>query len=206
MLRRLRSPEASSRGSSSVIFSCVISSSSCDGTLFIGFPMAFCLSKSLVFSSSKPKSSSPRFHSSHLFVPLAQFPGSSSTAYMNDATFEPVVRTWVTRRICRLVSSDWIPPPLPCVRDSGSLQVGHHRYFAFTGKLNAPLTGNPISASRPIFHPLMCFWVICNAPGHDSTLNAVTKWCSDSSISSDCKLHILEKNPNAAAIFTVALE
>ena len=79
----------------------------------------------------------------------------------------------------------------------------HTRDFAFTGKLYASLTGNPISASRPTFYPLMCFWVNCNAPRYDSTLNAVTKWCSDSSISSDCKLHILEKNPNAVAIFTV---
>ena len=60
MHRRLRSPEASSRGSSFIIFSCVISFSSGSGTLLIGFPMAFCLSKSLVFSSPKLKSSSPQ--------------------------------------------------------------------------------------------------------------------------------------------------
>ena len=79
MLRRLRSPEASSRGSSSIIFSCVISFSSGAGTLVIGFPMAFCLSKSLVFSSPSSRVLLPRSHSSHLFVPLAPFPGSSVT-------------------------------------------------------------------------------------------------------------------------------
>ena len=56
MLRRLRSPEASSRGFNSIIFSCNVSFSSCAGTLIIGFPMVFCLSKSLV----KLKSSSPQ--------------------------------------------------------------------------------------------------------------------------------------------------
>ena len=62
MLRRLRTPEASSRGSNSIIFSCVISFSSWAGALFIGFPIVFCLSKSLVFSPSKLKSSSPQIY------------------------------------------------------------------------------------------------------------------------------------------------
>ena len=49
-----------SRGSSSIIFSCVTSFSSRAGVLFIGFPIVFCLLKSLVFSPSRLKSSSPQ--------------------------------------------------------------------------------------------------------------------------------------------------
>ena len=58
---------------------------------------------------------------SHRFVSLVQFPGSSSTAYVNDATFELVVGTWVPRRLCLLISSGWIPLPSPCAMDRGSL-------------------------------------------------------------------------------------
>ena len=110
---------ASSRGSSSIIFSCVTSFSSRTGVLFIGFPIVFCLSKSLVFSPSRLKRSYPRSHSSYLFVAPVQSPGSSSTVCLSDATFEPGVRTWVPRRLCQLVSSGWIPPPLPRVVESG---------------------------------------------------------------------------------------
>ena len=81
-----------------------------------------------------------------------------------------------------------------------------HRTSGFiSNTFEASLMGNPISASSPTFQLLMCFWVTCNTPGHDSTLNAVTKWCSDSSLSSDWRLHILEKNPRAVARFTVVL-
>ena len=62
----------------------------------------------------------PRFHSSHFSLPLAPFPGSSSTVCGDDATFEPAVRTWVQRRPYPLVSFGWIPPPLPCAMDNGS--------------------------------------------------------------------------------------
>ena len=55
-----------------------------------------------------------------LFVPLAPLPVSFSTACVNDATFETVVRIWKPKRPCPLVSFGWIPPPLPCVMDSGS--------------------------------------------------------------------------------------
>ena len=82
------------------------------------FPIVFCLIKSLVFSPSKLKSSSPRSHSSILSGPPVQLLGSFSIICASDATFEPGLRTWVSRRLCRLVSSDWITPLLPCVMDS----------------------------------------------------------------------------------------
>ena len=113
------SPEASNKGSNSIIFSCVTSFSFMAGALFIAFPIVFRLSKSLVFSLSKLKSSHPRSHSSSLFDPLAHLPGSSSTVYVIDATFEPGVHIWVSRRLCQLFSSDWTPPPSPCVIGSG---------------------------------------------------------------------------------------
>ena len=119
ILQRLRSPKACSRGSSSIIFLCVTSFSSRAAVLFIGLPIMYCLSKSLVFSPFRPKVLPPRSHSSYLFVLPVQFPGSLSTFCASDATFKAGVRTWVPRRLCRLVSSGWIPPPLPCVMDSG---------------------------------------------------------------------------------------
>ena len=101
MLRRLRSPK-----------NCVL-------PLFIGFPIIFCLTRSLVFSPSKPRSSSPRFHSSLLSIPSAPFPGSFSIVCVRDATFEPILRTWAPRRLCLLTPSGWIPPLLPCAVGSG---------------------------------------------------------------------------------------
>ena len=91
--------------------------------LFIGFPIVFCLSKSLVFRLPKSRVLLPRFHSSLLFDPLVQFPGSSSTVCANGATFEPVVHTWVPKRLCLLISSGWIPLPSPGVIDS-SFHIG----------------------------------------------------------------------------------
>ena len=54
MLRRLRSPEASIKGSNSIISACVTSFSSTACVLLVAFPIAS-LSKSLVFSFSKLK-------------------------------------------------------------------------------------------------------------------------------------------------------
>ena len=93
------------------------------GALFIALPIVFCLSKSLVFSLSKLKSSQPRPHSSFLLDPLVQLPGSSSTVCVKDATFEPGVHTWVSGILCQLIPSDWMPPPSPC----GHTQFGHYR-------------------------------------------------------------------------------
>ena len=105
-----------SRSSSSIIFSCVRSFSFCAGTLFIGFPMAFCFSKSLVFSSPKLKSSSPQISLKSSFCALGTV---LRIFFVNDVTFEPVVRTLVPRRHYPLVSIGWIPPPLPCAMDNG---------------------------------------------------------------------------------------
>ena len=104
ILRRLRSPEASNRGSSSIIFSCVTSFPSIAGALFIAFQIVFCLPKLLVFSFFKLNSYPPRSHSSSLFCPPAQLQGFSSTVGVSDATCEPSVHTWVSRRVCQLHS------------------------------------------------------------------------------------------------------
>ena len=78
-LWRLRSPQASSRSSSSIIFLCVTSISSRAGVLFICFPIVFCLSKSLVFSTSRPKSSSP-----DLTQVISVFPGTVPRIFLNS--------------------------------------------------------------------------------------------------------------------------
>ena len=119
MLLRLRSPEASKRGSSSIIFPCIVSFFSMFGAPPTGFPITFCLSWSLMFSLSKPKSSSPRFHSSHPSILSALFLGFFSTTCVSDATSEPTLRTWAPRRLCQLILFSWIPPPSPCAVGSG---------------------------------------------------------------------------------------
>ena len=50
---------------------------------------------------------------------------------------------------------------------SSSRKIGHHRShqkFRIHWQTVGFTHGKPISASRPIFHPLMCFWTICNTP------------------------------------------
>ena len=93
MLLRLRSPEASNRGSNSIIFSCVMSFSSMAGALFYAFPIIFFLSKSLVFflfpNSRAPP---PRSHSSLFFDLQALLLVSSAIACESGATFMPIVR------------------------------------------------------------------------------------------------------------------
>ena len=86
--------------------------------LLIAFPIVFCLSKSLVFSLLSSRVLPPRSHSSSLFDPPAQLPGSSSTVFVSDATFEPGVHTWVSRRLCQSILSGCMPPPSPCVTGS----------------------------------------------------------------------------------------
>ena len=61
----------------------------------------------------------PRSQSSFLIGPPVQLPGSSLTVYVSDATFEPGVHTWVSRRLCQIIPSDWMPPPSPCLTGSG---------------------------------------------------------------------------------------
>ena len=152
------SPEVYHRGSNSIIFSCVTSFFFMAGALFIAFRIVFCLSKSLVFSLSNRKSSSRISHSSSLFDPLAQLPRSSSTVCVSDSTIEPGVHTWVSRRLCQLTPSDWMPPPSPYVMGS-STQIGHyrsHQRIRIRRQTKGFTHGKPISASRPIYHPLMC--------------------------------------------------
>ena len=110
--------QASSRGSNSIIFSCVVSFSSCAGTLFIGFPIVFCLSKSLVFSASKLKISSHQISLKSSLCSLGTVPRIFFNS-LCEPTFEPVVRIWVPRRLCLLISSGWVSLPSPCVMDSG---------------------------------------------------------------------------------------
>ena len=45
-------------------------------------------------------------------------PGVSSAVGVNDATCEPGVHTWVSRRLCQLTLSDWIHPSSPYLMDS----------------------------------------------------------------------------------------
>ena len=72
--------------------------------------------------------------------------------------------------------------------------------FKSIGILYASLTGNPNTASKPIFRPLVWFWTITTL---QATTPHSTRWWSESSISSDSLLHILEKKPSAVAKFTV---
>ena len=114
MLRRLRSPEVPS-----------FSRASCHPPLALGHYSSASRWHSVSQKHSCFRLLSSRVlllrsHSSHLFVPLAPFPGSSSTVCVNDATIEPAVRTWVPRKHYPLVSFGWIPPPLPCAMDNGS--------------------------------------------------------------------------------------